>query len=165
MKRAMLHLMTLLITCFMVTSSCSQTNSTGNLPATDFFVGSTPCDSLIKSLLKIPADEKCDFIKWDLSLNKTSSDTFQLTALYGESQPNTNGFIGGGKKILITGKYIINYGANSNPNLKIYYLNGDKLPSSVLLIELDSNILHFADRNKKLIVGNGGWGYVLNRVQ
>jgi hypothetical protein len=70
-----------------------------------------------------------------------------------------------GKKILITGKYFINYGANENPNAKVFYLNGDKLPSSLILIELDSNILHFADANKNFIVGNGGWGYVLNRVQ
>jgi hypothetical protein len=39
-----------------------------------------------------------------------------LSALYGESQPNTNGFKGGGKKIDISGKYTINYGTRANSN-------------------------------------------------
>ena len=77
----------------------------------------------------------------------------------------TNGFIGGGKKIVVNGKYAINYGAGTNPNAKVYYLNEDKLQSPILLIEMDSNILHFADANKDFIIGNGGWGYVLNRIK
>ncbi len=165
MKLARPHLMTLLIACFVATTSCSQENSTSNLATTDIFVGSTPCDSLIKLLLQIPPITKCDFIKWDLSFQKSIPDSFQLTALYGESQPNTNGFIGGGKKIVVNGKYAINYGSGANPNAKVYSLNGDKLQSSLLLIEMDSNILHFADANKNFIVGNGGWGYVLNRIK
>ena len=165
MKRAGLHLMNLLIACFVVTSSCSQTKSTGNFPATDSYVGSTPCDSLIKSLLQIPSITKCDFLKWDLSLQKSSPDSFHLTVFYGESQPNTNGFINGGKKIVVNGKYAINNGSGAIPHMKIYYLYGDKFMSPLLLIEMDSNILHFADANKNFIVGNGGWGYVLNRLQ
>lgn len=167
MERARLHIMTLLIPCFIMTSSCSQVTSTSTPYAINSFVGSTPCDSFIKVSLGIPADTKCDFIKWTLRLHKAQqdSDTFQMTALYGEGQPNTNGFIGGGKQIAATGNYIINYGAPANPNMRIYYLNGNNLPSSFLLLELDSNILHFADNDKRLLVGNGGWSYVLNRIQ
>ena len=105
MKQARVYLLTFLISCFVITSSCSQINSTRNLSDTEIFVGSTPCDSLIKSLLQIPADAKCDFIKWDLNFRKSEKDpdSFQLKALYGEAQPNTNGFIGGGKKIEVNG--------------------------------------------------------------
>jgi hypothetical protein len=164
MKRAR-HLMTLLFTCFVVASSCSQKNSTGNPPSTDIFVGSTPCDSLIKSLLQIPSGTKCEFIKWELSFPESSPGTFQFTALYGEAQPNTNGFIGGGKKIAVNGKYTTSYGAGTNPGAKVYYLHGNQLQASLLLIQMDSNIFHFADAHKNFIVGNGGWGYVLNRIQ
>ena len=165
MKRAILHLIVLLVTSFVATSSCSQKKSSASIPAADSFVGSTPCDSLIKSILQIPSATTCDFIKWELSLQKNSPDTFQLTALYGETQNNTNGFKGGGKKIEINGKYVIGNGANANPKAKVYYLQGEKLPSSFLLIEMDGNILHFADADKNLLVGNGGWGYVLNKIQ
>ncbi len=137
MKQARLQLLFLVTTCFIMSRLFSQVSSTGNLPAADNFVGSTPCDSLIRSLLQIPLNEKCDFIKWNVSLAKNNSDTFQLTALYGESQPNTNGFIGGGKKIAVNGKYVINYGAKSNPKGRVYYLNNAVLQSSLLLIEMD----------------------------
>lgn len=156
-----------LLACCIVTNSWSQTNLSGNSGANNVFVGSTPCDALIKSLLKIPADTKCDFIKWNLSLDesKDTLDTYQLTALYGESQPNTNGFKGGGEKIAATGKYTAYHGVNKNPNLKFYRLNGERFQSPIFLIEMDHNILHFADSNKRFIVGNGGWGYVLNRIK
>ncbi len=165
MKRTTLHLIVLLVSSFVATSSCSQKKSSASIPAADSFAGSTPCDSLIKSLLQIPAATTCDFIKWELSLQKNSPDTFQLIALYGESQNNTNGFKGGGKKMMITGKYVISYDATANPQAKVYYLQGDKLTLPFLLIEMDKNILHFADANKNLLVGNGGWGYVLNKIQ
>ncbi|MGZ8557542.1 MAG: hypothetical protein ACXWWC_04395 [Chitinophagaceae bacterium] len=165
MKRTTLHLILLLTTCLLATSSCSQKKSGSNLHATDDFVGSTPCDSLIKALLQIPSNTICDFIKWELSLQKNKPDTFQLTALYGEAQNNTNGFKGGGRKIIITGKYHISNGASASPQAKVYSLQGDKLSSTFVLIEMDGNILHFADAGKNLLAGNGGWGYVLNKIQ
>lgn len=165
MKLVRLPFMTFLIICFVVTSSCSQNNSASSLPAGGIFVGSTPCDSLIKSSLQLPSGTICEFIKWELHFNKNSADIFELTAFYGESQPNTNGFKGGGKKITIKGKYNVSYGAAADPGAKVYNLHGDNLQSSFLLIEIDSNILHFADDDKNFIVGNGGWGYVLNRIQ
>lgn len=160
-------LYTVILACCITTNSYSQINSTHNLPARDVFVGSTPCDALIKSRLKIPGDTPCDFIKWELSFSTSIHDsgTFQLTALYGESQPNTNGFKGGGKKISVTGKYTNHYGKSLIPPAKVCRLNGEQLESPVFLIQMDNNILHFADNDKKFIVGNGGWGYVLNRLQ
>jgi hypothetical protein len=151
----------------MLTNSYSQRNATGNLSTHELYVGSTPCDPFIKSLLKIPGNKKCEFIKWELSLSKsiTSSDTFLLTALFGESQPNTNGFMGGGDRIMVKGKYTTSYGIKNNPKAKVYYLTGDEFLSAVILIQMDNNILHFADANKNLLVGNGGWGYVLNRIK
>ena len=158
-------LLVALFTCWMTISSSSQANSPAH--ANDVFVGSTPCSPLIKSILNIPADTKCDFIKWDVSFpaGKNDSKVFQLTALYGEGQNNTTGFIGGGKKITVTGNYSIEVGLNESQNLKVYRLNGEMLQSALFLIEMDNNIFHFADNNKKFIVGNGAFGYVLNRIK
>jgi len=83
--------------------------------------------------------------------------------LYGESQPNTNGFKGGGKTIELSGNFTIENGMNANPKSKIYIMHYDPLRSPLVLVEMDENILHFADSDKKFLVGNGGWGYVLNR--
>lgn len=156
-----------LLTCCIGPYAYAQSGSGVDLPDMDMFVGSTPCDSVIRSVLKIQPDVKCDFIKWDLSLNKTKADTgaFQCIAWYGESKPNTNGFIGGGEKILVAGKYSMDHRVNENRYLNLYQLDGYNLRSSLFLIKMDSNILHFADSNKNLIIGNGGFGYVLNRIK
>lgn len=160
-------LFAILLTCCITTISCSQTNSSKNLPVADVFAGSTPCDSLIKSLLKIIPGEDCEFIKWNLRLYKGKNDSgsFQVSALYGMSQPNTNGFIGGGKKIDISGKYSVSTGTDANPAGKLFHLAAGNNYSELLLIKMDNNILHFADNNKRFIVGNAGFGYVLNRIQ
>lgn len=163
MKPGRLYLLFLLFASFMVSNSCSQT-TTANPPVTDVFAGSSPCDPAIKKMISIPAGDSCEFIKWDLSLSRIQMDSgnFQLKILYGESQPNTNGFKGGGKQLVVTGTY--HYGRPATTGSKGFYLIGKKLPNPILLVELDNNILHFADTSKKLLVGNGGWGYVLNRV-
>lgn len=84
----------LFLGCF-VTTTCSQINSS-NLPAT-VFVGSTPCDPNIKTILQIPAGTVCDFTRWELTLQgDQEASAFLLNISYGESQPNTLGFKGGG---------------------------------------------------------------------
>ena len=69
-------------------------------------VGSTACDAEIKAQLSIAAETKCDFIRWKLTLDRTRGETFALEANYGEAQPNTKGFIGGGQRISAVGKFI-----------------------------------------------------------
>jgi hypothetical protein len=143
-------------TCCTVINACSQVSNY----SADRYVGSTPCDSLIKTSLGIPASTGCEFIKWNarLSFSSANTGTFELTALYGISQPNTNGFKGGGSKITIAGKY-------DTDGKGFFRLQAGQLPVMLYLIKMDDNVFHFADSNKKLLVGNGGWGYVLNRTQ
>jgi hypothetical protein len=118
-------------------------------------------------LLKIPTDSKCDFIKWELKLKNRNDSTseYQLIALYGEAKPNTNGFMNGGNRLSIAGKLSVHRGSTRNPLRRIYQLNSNSLKSALILVELDENILHFADEKNNLLVGNGGWGYVLNGLK
>ena len=154
-------LITILLICGLADIACSQASQS----PVDVFVSSTPCDAFIKSSSGIPATSTCEFIKWEHRLFKAKGGTgqFQLTALYGESQPNTNGFKGGGKKITVDRRYTS--GASDKPATVFYRLQSDNIPSPLYLVKLDDNIFHFADSNKKLLVGNGGWGYVLNRLK
>ena len=156
----------ILLACFVTTSSCSQTNAPAR-KASNLYVGSTPCDPYIKSLLNISPNDSCDFIKWELNISKekTGSDVFELTALHGVSKPNTNGFIDGGKRIATTGRYTVSKGAKENANRRLYHLNNTATSSAILLVEMDDNIFHFANKERELVVGNGGWGYVLNRIK
>lgn len=166
MKKA-INLSIALLAGLITIGAWGENNSPGSFPLANVFAGSTPCDSLIKVLLGIEADATCDFIKWELRLHQTqtTSNAFELNILYGESQPNTNGFINGGTRIETTGIYNTLQGMDGYPQVKVLQLNAKRFLSPVLLVEMDNNILHFIDHNKKFIVGNGGWGYVLNRIE
>lgn len=64
------------------------------------YTGSTPADPVVRTFLGISLQDSVDFIRWQLILHK---DNYQLNCNYGVGQPNTNGFINGGKKIEISG--------------------------------------------------------------
>jgi hypothetical protein len=148
-------------------NACSQSGSSEKATLPGHYTGSTPCDALIKSILGIPSGSVCEFMKWEMTLSKGSLDTgsYQFTVHYGESQPNTNGFRGGGTRIEVSGKYIISQGNSSGPGRKNYQLTGTKIHPELSLIEMDSNIFHFADAKGNHLLGNAGFSYVLNRMK
>lgn len=159
------RLLTTWLCCIWIaTSSCSQTTPAGK--EEELFAGSTPCDNFIYATLKISSGDPCEFIKWELGLQKGQNDEgrFRLTALYGEGKPNTNGFKDE-KKTVINGKYKIEKGIDKYAHLYVYRLEGSNNPDPIFLVEMDKNIFHFANQDKKLLVGNGGWGYVLNKIK
>lgn len=135
-------------------SSCSVANTRIDL------VGSTPGDDAIKAMLSISADTKVDFIRWDLKLD--SKNAFVLNITYGESQPNTLGFKGGGEEETINGSYLI--AKNQHGRFKeIYELKSDDLAGTISLVRITENIFHILTSQRQLMVGNGGWSFSLNR--
>ncbi len=126
------------------------------------FVGSTPGDSVIKSLLTIPQSTKVDFIRWDLSLDidSTNSKRFLLNINFGVAKQNTSGFISDGEKLTLQGSYNI----LKKNNRVIYQLNSGK-QTIISLFRLNDNLLHILTPENKLMVGNGGWSYTLNRKE
>ncbi len=116
------------------------------------YTASTPAAPLVRSFLGISTVDSIDFIRWKLVLNENS---YTLHCNYGIGKPNTNGFLGGGKKIELTGplkkqknNYILAHGTKT---LKIAELNED--------------LLHLMNTEDKLLVGNGGWSYMLNNTK
>lgn len=118
------------------------------------FIGSTPGDESIKTQLGIEANTKIDFIRWDLKLSPENS--FILNIQYGENQPNTLGFTGGGQSKV----YIGNYTIVKKENKEIYQFKTINLKLS--MIRLGNNLFHILTPENKLMVGNGGWSYTLN---
>lgn len=146
-----------------VSGPAPEVRATKNLSPEINFVGSTPGDELIKSALTIPVDSKIDFIRWDLLLTNTTSDqgTFSLTIIFGEGQPNTSGFKGGGEKLSFEGKYVLS--KNKEINGDVYHLRSSKFSTEIRLAKLTPNLLHLLTPQNQLMVGNGGWSYTLNR--
>src|SRR4030095_8213814 len=48
-------------------------------------------------------------------------------------------------------------------NTEVYTLIAENSPT-VSFLKLNENVLHLLDANKNLMVGNGAWGYTLNRI-
>jgi len=156
-----------LLTCCSGVNACSQTNTSQKLTTDGVFVGSTPCDSLIKSLLAIRPDTKVDFMRWELTLSNSENNknVFVLNVAFGESQPNTPGFKEGWGKRYFEGKYTLLQGPNRNLNGEIYQLTSDKLPTTISLVKLTNNLFHLLTLENHLMVGNAGWSYTLNRKE
>jgi hypothetical protein len=162
-----LRLFSVLLTCCVATGSCSQSGSTNNIPAADVFVGSTPCDNLIQSMLKLPAGTKCEFIRWELALMKRGDEanTFALGIVYGEGQPNTSGFKGGGEKRFLMGAYTAFPSKSGRLSGEVLQLTAKDSSTSISLIKLNDNLYHLLAPDHTLMVGNGGWSYTLSRKE
>ena len=153
----------LLLVSVFLSGSCSAPSTTSEI----ILVGSTPGDELIKSLLSIPTDTKVDFINWNLKLNDGSDNqnSFVLSINFGESQPNTLGFINGGEKSAFEGIFIVSKNENMNIGSEIYHLKSKRLPNSISMIKISKNLFHLLTPQNQLMIGNGGWSYSLNRKE
>ncbi len=115
------------------------------------YTGSTPAVPVVKKFLGIPLSESIDFIRWKLVIR---DNHYQLHCTYGISQPNTNGFISGGKKIELSGVV-------AKEKEYYHFQNGAQFLRAA---ELNADLLHWLDEDNSLLAGNGGWSYTLNSV-
>jgi hypothetical protein len=115
------------------------------------YSGSTPADAVVRDFLGIPLSDSVDFIRWYLDINE---NTYSISCNYGIGKPNTNGFIGGGKKAELQGT------AKKTDN-KYLLLNAGR---QLQLLELNGNLLHILNTDNTLLIGNGGWSYTLNNL-
>lgn len=139
-------------TAMLLSVFCTPRSTDG----TSSFVASTPCDEPIRSILSIPLEAKADFIRWKLELQ--SSGSFTLNLMYGESKPNTLGFIDTAVKNY-EGSYTI-----SKAKVPIYLLKGKGINCTLMLARINDNLFHILTKDQQPMVGNGGWSYVLNAL-
>jgi hypothetical protein len=118
----------------------------------DVYIASTPANLQIRTFLGIPQNDSIDFIRWELSFS--NHDSFIAKVNYGIGQPNTSGFIQGGKHLTINGS-VTNKG------------NGHQLiadnNASLSLIKVNNNLLHVMDADGSLLAGNDGWNNMLSK--
>lgn len=138
-------------------------SGTAALPAI-VYVGSTPCDEPLREVFAIADSVGVDFIRWQLTLKtgQGEPDTFALRVVYGESQPNTLGFKGGGTERSYEGSYTISQSEHPVKG-EIVQLKSSQLPGELSLVRLNDNLLHLLTPARRLMIGNGGWSYTLNR--
>ena len=78
------------------------------------------------------------------------------------TQPNTTGF-NKGSDVELKGNWSIIKGTASEPGAIIYQLNINKSSQPLYFLKLHNDLLHLLDNEKKLMIGNPGWSYTLNR--
>ncbi|WP_127129550.1 hypothetical protein [Pseudoflavitalea rhizosphaerae] len=138
--------------CMQPSSSCSEKNSSNSFQ----FIGSTPGDATIKTIMGIDTASSIHFMRWDLRLQPNSKETgnFVLILRYGLSKPNTQDFIDGGEKRIIKGRY--------EHNGSIIHFMGNQAQFS--LRKIDENVFHLLNVKWELMQGNAGWSYTLCRA-
>ena len=129
---------------FILFVSCTSAKETN-------YTASTPAAPIVREFLGISSTDSIDFIRWKLSLTDIK---YSLECNYGIGKPNTNGFYDGGKKITFSGTV-------KREGYNYTLVNGNK---SLKLAELNLNLLHVLNNDNTLLVGNGGWSYVLNNM-
>ena len=115
------------------------------------YTGSTPANQHVRAFLGISFTDSIDFIRWNVVFE---NDKYTLRCNYGIGKPNTKGFINGGKWVELHGAW--------KKDGNYYYLKNEN--KSLILLEVNTDLLHIIDGNNNLSVGNGGWSYTLNRI-
>lgn len=156
------HFVITLASCVFTFNACLNAQTENKLALDIVLIASTPADSLIKTAFNINQATLVDFIRWDLKL-KTGDNTFDLNINYGESQPNTSGFKKGGEKQAIKGTFTVSKSEKGELLGDVFELKSPKNQTFISFVKINDNLFHLLTSNKKLMVGNGGWSYTLNR--
>jgi hypothetical protein len=134
-----------IIVTFFLFSSCASSKETN-------YTGSTPASVAVRNFLGIPLADSIDFIRWKLSINDIK---YTLECNYGIGKPNTNGFYNGGKNV--------SFGGSLKKDKNIYVLQNGK--HRLKFAGLNNNLLHILNEDNTLMIGGGGWSYVINNTQ
>ena len=163
MKELRFSLATLFFYCC-IGPSCSQQPGDKSLNKT--FEATTPCNDDVREMLGIPADFKCEMMKWRLSLlsnSKKSPSTFDLVYTYGLGKQGTRGFTEGAKTVELKGKWTIEKNNSKNSEV-IMTLIADNSPVTLSFLQPGQNLLHLLHKDKQLVNGTAAWSYTLNRT-
>jgi len=127
------------------------------------FVGSTPCDIIVRQQLGIAADADSNLIQWQLTLHhdpQTQAPAgYRLRCTYGATVQGTPGLAGAKSTVESSGSWKLTRGTKTAPAVVVYELSG-----SVALVKVGHDLLHVLHPDRSLMVGNGGWSYTLNRL-
>jgi hypothetical protein len=151
---------------------CAQKEATSPIVAGSsvfgVFEGITPCSRQTRPLPQIPEDTNCEQMIWKFTLFQDSATdaptTYQLDAAYGVPKQNTTGLEKGGTPIATEGKWGIVNGTDTDLNAVVYQLNPEDPQMTVSFLKVGEDILHVLHPDLRLMVGNAGWSYTINRT-
>src|SRR5262245_6538789 len=134
----------------------------GDKSGTADFIGSTPCTSPIRPLLRISEDTKADWIQWRLALHRDQSKApagYKLRCDVGAAVPGGTGHGVKARTFEREGRWSIGKGKQGDSNTEIY-----ELDMGLSLVRVGDNVLHILNPDQSLMVGTAGWSYTLSRA-
>jgi hypothetical protein len=154
----------LLIGLFPAAIACRGNRATFDPTTAIVFEGTSPGVTAERAFLKIPLNERCDFIRWKLTLVQEAATkaptTFTLWREYGFYVDNrTDKSMG---QVTIEGKWEVAKVPNLKAGSIVYRLHANA--SSISLLRLDDNLLHLLNSDQGLMIGNGGQSFTLSRT-
>jgi hypothetical protein len=90
--------------------------------------------------------------------------TYRLKSAYGLPKQGTNDLIGGGTPIVMKGKWMMTTGTRDDREAVIYQMNIGDSQTALSFLKLNDDLLHVLNSERALLVGNGAWSYILNRM-
>jgi hypothetical protein len=133
------------------------------------FEGNTPCGNGAGVVPITPPNAHCEQMVWKLTLNydgaRSTSTTYRLEGAYGMAKQGTRELVDGGTPFVVEGKWMIGQNADTKSEAVIYQLNPDVPEATISFLRINDNLLLLMDRAGELMVGNGGWGYTLQRTE
>lgn len=120
------------------------------------FEATTPCSGIKPPLPQIPQGTNCEMTIWKITFN--SDKTYTLLATYGMTQPNATRVKNGGTQISLQGTW------SQDPITGIVNLTSSDSQSQISFMKITDELIHLLDVDKKMMVGNGGWSYTLNKI-
>jgi len=131
------------------------------------FAGTSLCADFSRSFLKIPAGDKCDIVKWNLTFfndDKTGVPLrFKLEREYGYHVDNrTYKTV---NKDTIDGVCRKTTGSAYDPEATLIQLTTGSPEKQISFVKLDDNLIHLLDNSKKLVIGDAGQSFTLSRIK
>jgi hypothetical protein len=126
------------------------------------FVGSTPCDESIRTILGIPREANAELIEWELTLEEAADAragaTYHLRYKFGPTRANQPGLDSTAPTLERSGSWRIETPAEGQRAAAVVTLE-----KGLSLLKVSDTILHVLAPDRTLMVGNGGWSYTLSR--
>ena len=137
------------------------------MPESSEFVGSTLCGEMARSFLGgLPAGAPCHAITWRLTLGPTRNGTSiaSVRAVYGIPPASNPNQMVEGPKVALDGAWEMIASAN-DAVAPLYRVTIDRPRRSLSFVRITHDLIHLVDDGGRLMVGNGGWSYTLNRAE
>jgi hypothetical protein len=129
----------------------AQANAEGGI-----FVGSTPCGAVVRGFLDLPA-QNCEVIRWKLFLGLDAKN-----AAPGPGEASVEYGLDGKrlKKVVYPLTWTVSVGTAERPAATVFELKRDK--RVLRLWKITDEVVYLLDGERRLLAGNGGFGYALS---